>query len=206
MRRPSVSARTAAFGGVGFVAVAAAVGLVVAPDRLLALPVVSAVVDGLADVDPGQALLVVAAVVGLFVLWLVRSRGADPDDAFDRLVATPPESVSTGTVVAGRQFDDRFAAAGMSRDRWAESGARTQLRHTAVDVVALTEGTEEATRAVDRGTWTDDRLAAATLAGVDGPRPPLWARLRHWLDPETERERRLRRTLAALDARLEAER
>ncbi|SDM96729.1 hypothetical protein SAMN04487949_3012 [Halogranum gelatinilyticum] len=206
MRRPRVSARTAVFAGVGVAVVAVAVGLVVAPDRLLALPVLSAVVEALADVDPGQALLVVAAVVALFVLWLVRSRGSAPDDAFDRLVATPPESVSTGAVVAGRQFDDQFAAAGASRDRWAESGARTHLRHTAVDVVALTEGTEDATRAVDRGTWTDDRLAAATLAGVDGPRPPLWARLRHWLDPESERERRLRRTVAALEARLEADR
>jgi len=39
-------------------------------------------------------------------------------------------------------------------------------------------------------------LAAATLAD-DGPTHSLWSRLRLWLDPESERERRFDRTVRA---------
>jgi len=62
-----------------------------------------------------------------------------------------------------------------------------------------------ADRAVATGGWTDDRTAAAFLAGEGGPVPTLGSRLRLWLDPESERERRIRRTVAALDDFADAE-
>lgn len=207
MTRPRLAVRTAVFGGTGAVVTAIAVGLVVAPDRLLALPVVSTLADGAADADSQQVLLVVAAFVVLFTLWLARPRrDTGTVDVFEHLETAPPETVSTGAVLAGQRFDEQFETAVRPGRSWGDSPARAELRATAIDVVSLTEGREAATRAVDAGTWTEDSLAAATLAGPGGPRPSLWARLRHWLDPTAERERRIDRTLAALESRLEADR
>ncbi|MFC6974660.1 hypothetical protein ACFQL1_08155 [Halomicroarcula sp. GCM10025709] len=62
------------------------------------------------------------------------------------------------------------------------------------------DGERSAAReAVRSGTWTDDRIAAAVLS-PETPFP-VGARLRLWLDPERERERRLDRAVAAVERR-----
>jgi hypothetical protein len=58
---------------------------------------------------------------------------------------------------------------------------------------------ERAREAVAAGTWTDDPVAAAFLAGEGGPVPSLRARARLWLLPERERERRVERALRAIE-------
>jgi hypothetical protein len=201
MRLVSARTRTLVSGVLGLTAVAVAVAVVVAPDAVMRSPV-SSLVEAAAEADSEQVLLAVAAVVGLLALWAARSRTrADPDDAFATLTETPPETVAIeDDVVAGRRFDDQFADAIATRG-WYEGEVVSILRATAVDVVALTDAAD-AEEAVDDGTWTDDPLAAATLAGPDGPRPSFWARLRKWLDPAAERERRIRRTVAAIEAAL----
>ena len=63
-------------------------------------------------------------------------------------------------------------------------------------------GPDEASRAVDTGAWTDDRVAAAFLA-ADAAQAPTFTtgeRLVAWLLPQRTFERRLDRALAALDA------
>lgn len=194
----SARTRTLVSGALGLTAIAVAVAVVAVPDAVMRSPL-SSLVEAAAEVDSEQLLLAVAALVGLLVLWAARSRtGADPDDAFAALTDTPPETVAIeDDVVAGRRLDDQFADAIATRG-WYEGEVVSILRDTAVDVVALTNGAD-AEEAVDDGTWTDDLLAAATLAGPDGPQPSLWARLRKWLDPAAERERRIRRTVAAIE-------
>jgi hypothetical protein len=200
MSRPTVRRRTLVLGALGLLGTLVAAAFVVVPNFVSGSPL-SSVAEATADADSEQVLLAVAAVVALLTLWAARTRREPAaDDAFDDLTATPPETVVTDDdAVAGRRFDEQFEGAVVHGGWREEEEAVPTLRSTAVDVLSLTTTEEAARQAVEQGTWTDDPLAAAMLAGPDGPRPSIWARLRQWLDPAAERERRLRRTVCALE-------
>jgi len=96
----------------------------------------------------------------------------------------------------GIDSDDHSASdvSAMRRD------ARNRVRAIAVDVVADYEncGREAAARRIADGTWTDDRRAAAFLAGAD--HAPLGVRIRDWASGERF-ERWATRAVAEIEAR-----
>jgi hypothetical protein len=101
--------------------------------------------------------------------------------------------------VPGADFDAAVATGAGSSIRAASSReeVRERLRAAAVEAVVAAEGVDEAT-ATDRvaaGTWTDDRVAAALLAGE---RPPLRARVAALVARESRFERAARRTVTAV--------
>lgn len=59
---------------------------------------------------------------------------------------------------------------------------QSQLRRVAIDVLRESHGIakREARTALDDGTWTDSRRAAAFLGGNDAPRPTVATRIRDW--------------------------
>jgi hypothetical protein len=78
--------------------------------------------------------------------------------------------------------DDRNPPTGVRRSGIV-NGVRSDLKDTAVDVVADTASVDrvEAHRAVETGAWTDDHRAAAFLGDERAPPLPLWIRVADWL-------------------------
>lgn len=136
--------------------------------------------------------------VGGIIAWMVGFRSATAETIYDAAVESPPEDVTErrGTLAAA-QHETQVADA-QAGDPDAMDALVGRLRQTAVTIYAVSGGVtrDDAQLAVVAGTWTDDRIAAATLA-EDEPQP-LVARLRLWLDPEQERKRRIERTITAI--------
>jgi hypothetical protein len=77
------------------------------------------------------------------------------------------------------------------------------VAETAEETYATATGCDPATaeRAVATGEWTDDRVAAAFLAtDRDAPEFTLTERAAAWLGPQRTLERRLARTLDAIES------
>lgn len=197
-------------GVAGVVATGAAAVAVARPSLLLSAEPIATAVARAEEVDLETLLLATSAAVGAYVAWSSR-RGTDDRlisertaaaDRFERVLDEPPESVQADAVATtGGDLDAAFERAVAEGD---PALAEVRGRLTDLAVSTLSQGRrseEEASRAVARGEWTDDRTAAAFLSGSEGPVPSLLSRLRLWLDPETERERRIRRTLAAIRER-----
>ena len=200
--------RVAVFGTGGLLATAFGIGLLVRPELFLDVEPIAEAIATVAALDQTRLVLAASIVAVLYVALAARSRprtsvqGTDlsGDRRFARTVTSRPEAVTA---------DQRgLAAAGidLAVQRAVESGHRSQnfrstLGETAVSVYANTENTDDETAraAIERGVWTDDRVAAAFLAGDGGPTPTVWDRIRLWLVPERERERRIERTIAAIE-------
>ncbi|WP_135533945.1 DUF7269 family protein [Halostella pelagica] len=189
----------------GAVGVAAGVAFGFAPDLVpaaLRAPAESAV----GAVGDSRVSIAVAAVGLIAVLWTVRS-GGDTGGAGDSLVTMPPEEATTDTAVAGGGFDDAVEqvgdrSIGIGGPRGSEPAVR--LRSTATTVLARTRPDDADIEAmVATGTWTDDRVAAAFLGDERTPEWTFGERLRAWLAPERETERRARRTVDALQRELD---
>lgn len=184
------------FGLAGVVGTVVAAVLVVAPDTVAgALPTLRSVSELVRPVWVGA----LVALSALLAAWVV-GRPSRDGTTFDSAVSTPPETVSAPeTPLAGAALDATVDGA-VAEGEAAMATVVERLRATAVTAYALeAEVPREASRrAVTAGAWTDDDVAAALLA-PDLPQP-LLARLRLWLDPESERERRIRRAVAAVDA------
>jgi len=203
----------ATLGTAGVVALVLGGLAVVAPTFVTETEPFSSVVRTAADVGP-QTLFVLGSVAA--TLYLVASllhsrenRRITGDRSasvrFDRTLVDPPESVSAadGTLVGGA-FDAAIERA-IEGDERALERVRDRLQRLAVARVTRESGARDGTasadavrRAVAIGTWTDNRTAAAFCADARGPTASLGSRLRLWLDPETERERRVRQTVAAI--------
>ena len=191
--------------GLGAAALITGLGLAFAPEavpRALRDPARDAV-ESLGD----DLTAAVVALVGLAAaLWITRSSG-ERDAAAEPLTATPPEAATTETTVAGGGFDAAVERVG---DRDLSIGAidrpepAERLRDTARTVLSRTRpddaGVEEM---IATGAWTNDRVAAAFLGDERGPGWTFRERLRAWLTPERETERRAERTVAALSRELE---
>ncbi len=193
--------RVALLGTLGAVATLVALLAVVAPDLTASLGPLGALVARIRAGEPRGLLVVASAVAALALAWLARGAPAEgPPGPFDELAGRPPE---TATAARGRRtaaaLDGRIDAA-VAGDDGALAVVRDRLRRAAVDAHARRTDGDRATarRAVETGRWTDDPTAAAFLA--DERDHGAWARLRLWLDPAAERERRVRRTVAALSA------
>lgn len=205
--------RIAVFGLLGSLATVLAAGLLFVPELVLSIPPFGAVVTAAETVDVRQLLLAGSLLVGLYLTVAARSatsptREDDEPDAYDDATADPPEAVTTARQRQTAESLDSQIEAAIGGDEAASEVVRDRFRETVTAAYARSTGcsTDVARQAVDRGEWTDDRTAAALLAGEDGPSHSLWSRLSLWLDPETERRRRLNRTVSAARAFTEARR
>jgi hypothetical protein len=202
--------RIAVFGTLGAAATIVGAIFVLAPGLVLGIPPVRMAVSSVTT-GPKAVMTGAAAIVGLYVLAAARSRSATqvPADTaaeqrFDAAATNPPEAVTAdqrSLTGAGLDADVEFAIADGDRPLRA---VRDVLRDLAVD--AYTDDprrTDEARRAVETGAWTNDPHAAVFLAGEDGPTPSLLSRVRLWLSPERERERRIEATVRAIERRRE---
>jgi len=199
--------RVAVFGTLGALATVVGGLFVLAPDLLLGIrPVRSAVLS--LTTGPKAVMTAAAAIVGLYVLAAARSGSGTQvptdtaaEERFDAAATKPPEAVTAdrrSLTGAGLDADVAVAVADGGEPLRA---LRDLLRDLAVD--ASTDDprrTDEARRAVETGTWTDDPAAAAFLAGEDGPAPSLLSRVRLWLSPELERKRRIDAAMGAIEA------
>jgi len=189
--------RTVVFGTMGLLATAVAASLIFAPTA--AGESLVAVFGGVA---PTTALLAGSLVVGLcsvFAGWLGGLLGGGSPTAFDVAVDSPPEDV---TATEGRLFAADIDAAiddAVAGDDAAMDTVTERLAAAATTAYAIGAGVSQADarRAVRAGTWTDDAVAAALLSPTEPQ--SLLARLRLWLDPESERRRRIRRTVDAIE-------
>lgn len=192
--------RTAAVVGVattGLAALSVAALLAVVPDAVVErLPAVAVIAERVERVGGRTAVGVVGGTLVTLAWRFLGAGGAfSPDDRLDGPTTRLPERVDTDpTTIAGDGLDRAF-----DRTPVSEIGDRLRSRVVAVERLA---GADEATACerVSAGNWTEDRLAASVVSSELSV--PVSARLRAWLDPDTERRRRLRRTLDALDARL----
>lgn len=146
---------------------------------------------------------VVGAAVILVACWWAWS-GSQPSVS-SLLEGPPPEAGVTRTKRAvGREtgWSLDFAARAWYRCETNNSviEIRTHLQQGAVRALRASRGLEGrvAREAVRQGTWTDDPVAAAFLADERGQ--PVDERLRGAVDPGTAHHRRVRRTLAAIEA------
>lgn len=88
------------------------------------------------------------------------------------------------------------------RDDDATGEVRERLTDGAVRTLRAKRGLEPAAarEAVRSGTWTDDEVAAAFLAEADDVRQPAAERFRAAIDPGRAFDRRVRRTLTAIES------
>lgn len=205
MVRQSIDWRAAIPGAVGALVTILGLLLLLAPSVFYAGPLAILPAD-IAD-DPTALLFVTGVAATLYLAFAARSPSngvtADSraDQRFDDVLTHPPEAVTADRrLLAAAPIDGEVEAAIVLGGRPLQS-VRSLLVETALnaysDVTAVSE--ETARGAIEDGTWTDDRIAASFLAGPDGPRPSLVARLRLWVAPERERRRRIERTLTAIE-------
>lgn len=189
--------RSVVFGTAGLLATTVAVLLVFAPTVIG-----ESLVAVLGSVDPTTVLLAGSLIMGICAVlagWLGRWLDGGTSTTFDMAVDSPPEAV---TATESRLFaadidtaiDDAVAGDDAAMDTVTE-----RLAEAATTAYAIGTGVSRASarQAVRAGTWTDDAVAAALLSPTEPQ--SLLARLRLWLDPESERRRRIRRTVDAIE-------
>lgn len=129
------------------------------------------------------------------------ARGRDRPAVAPSFVAEDgPGRGQAPTVDEDLQRELRVVTDWIDDPQFAGQELRSRLREAAVRTVhrSGTATAEEAERAVERGTWTDDRVAAAFLGGEDAPGYPLRHRIRGWLRPDLAFETRFERTVDAV--------
>jgi len=200
--------RTALFGVLGTLATGFGVALLFVPDPLLALGPVEASVSVAEQMDTTIVGLLAGGVVVASLVVLSRTpAGPDQtetqssaDPRFEHASTIPPEQTTATTPVAAAGIDSDVQE-GVADGGDAYYETLVVLYETAVSAYAERAGVGlgDARAAVERGAWTDDPVAAVTLAGTDGPSPPLTMQIRLWLVPSRERTRRIERTMAAIE-------
>ena len=183
-------------------ALAAAGVLAVLTSGLLFLAPVEALARSTALSEDGARAFLFGLVGVGCLLWVVATPEAatDDDPAFPPVEARNEDDAST----VGGGFDRNLAASlsaaaeGLDGDE-----VRPDLRALAADAVAAAEGCtpREARKRVADGEWTDDRVAAAYLAGEGAT--SLARRLRSRLRPRKTKRRRVERTVRAIEALLD---
>lgn len=142
----------------------------------------------------------IAIAVG--ACWWLRARDRSSESTL--LEGVPPEAgVSRTETTVNRETRRTITDAAQGRYGCRANESATDVRRRlvegAVRVIVTKRGlaSDAAREAVRSGTWTEDPVAAAFLA--DGRRQPLGERLRAAVDPGAAYQRRVRRTLAAIE-------
>nr|WP_240148947.1 hypothetical protein [Halorubellus sp. JP-L1] len=171
-------------------------------------------------VEPWVVVLALSVTVFLYALyrfWRVDvesvERLVDADDG----AASPPDVVDGVDVDVdadrpGRGFDYALARtvaqleADPNADAWKADRVREDLESAVVAVLTGDGLTEDAvSEAVEAGTWTDDRVAAAFLGGRDAPGVSLWRRVYAWLYPARAFRRRVERVVDEIERQADAD-
>ena len=183
-------------------ALAAAGVLAVLTSGLLFLAPVEALARSTALSEDGARAFLFGLVGVGCLLWVAATpeAGTDDDPAFPPVEARNEDDAST----VGGGFDRNLAASlsaaaeGLDGDE-----VRPDLRALAADAVSAAEGCtrRKARQRVADGEWTDDRVAAAYLAGEGAP--SLGRRLRSRLRPRKTKRRRVERTVRAIETLLD---
>lgn len=198
--------RIAVFGTLGALATVFGALFVFVPTLVAPGGPLGPVAEPLAAAGPKAVMTAAATMVGLYLLVAARARSdvdgtnglSDAERRFDAARTDPPEAVTADQRVmtgAGIDADVQLAVTGGGRPL---RTVRDLLREQAAAAYADSQGAsdDEAVRAVEAGTWTDSREAAAFLGDESGPTASIPSRVRLWLAPERERRRRID---AALD-------
>ena len=160
--------------------------------------------DGTAGVAVVAGGILLAAAVGVWKGATATGRGdRDP-------LRRSPTAPSAGEQAVGGDFDDLVEAAvdaGPAADESPRSAVRSRLRTTAVATLAAVDRESEAVarERVATGVWTDDDVVGAFLGDERAADAPLRWRLYAWLRPDRALERRVERTIAALETYREAD-
>ncbi|RMB24178.1 DUF7269 family protein [Haloplanus aerogenes] len=150
-------------------------------------------------VDRGLALAFagsVAGVLGLLYAWLSEPDGETP------IGDGPNDTPGRPVTVAGAELSARYerAVENGGPDAGGDDPLRRRLRAVVVESHRHEQEDHDAAEAyVDRGEWTDDRYAAAFLTTTTAVDYPWYHRLYAWLYPGRAYERRVERTLAAVE-------
>lgn len=205
MRRPV----RGALGVVGVLATLLGVLSVLSPSVVAETEPLATLVGVVRGIDPRTLFVFGSAAVGLYVVvsaWrspVDRLVGGDREGAarFEQALADPPETVvASDRTLTGNDFDAAVERAAAGDER-AMDRVRDRLRGlAAARLVRAGRPDDSVGDAIASGEWTDDRTAAAFLSEDGGPVHSLRSRLRLWLDPKTERKRRVRRTVAAIES------
>lgn len=197
------------------VAVALTVSPAIVPSDIIAI------IDTIDETTSQRAVvIVVAGTISMFALWRVFWSGAA--DVDEELVPTTTgvesatgsansagtpngssESVDVSIVGEGFTNTVGFTLDGLERGRDPDSAdVVRKLRETLQDIeTAHGYDSEAVSEHIRSGDWTDDRIAAAFLASNGNVSVPRWRRIYAWLFPARSFERRLERTLDAIEAR-----
>lgn len=196
--------RTALFGTFGLLATGVGAGLLFAPGLVRELGPIDGAVTAVGTVETATVGLAASALALLAFFVAVRSQPtAEPvgghssvDSRFER-ATRPEQSITDKTPLAGSTLDADVEQA-VEHGGEAFRDVRAALYETATSVYAERADVpeSEAAAAVDRGVWTDDPVAARFLGQEQ---LPLAMRLRRWLVPVRERERRIERTVVAIE-------
>lgn len=141
-------------------------------------------------------------ILGLAAWWLWSARGSDVPEI--RRESPAASGAMRAPTPVGREADRTLEMAADARYSCKESRSardvRERLTASAVRVVRVKRGLAAgaARERVRTGEWTDDPVAAAFLA-ADRSQPPV-ERLRGAVDPGAAYHRRVRRTVAAIEA------
>lgn len=199
-----------AFGIVGVLATLLGVLSLGAPSFVTGTEPLATLVSAASAFEPRTLFVVGSAAVALYI---VSSVWTSPDDRlvagdrsaaerFEQVIADPPETVTAPhRTLTGRDFD-AFVERATAGDERATERVRDRLRRLALARLARdgpNQDRDAAEAALASGEWTSDRTAAAFLSGDGGPVPSLRSRIGLWLDPAAERERRISRTVAAIE-------
>jgi hypothetical protein len=201
--------RAHVLGGLGAVTTGLGLVLLLVPGLVRAVGPLDTLIEAVASADPKLLMFVAGLGVTGYVVSAVRSAPAPeeagsrsgPQRRFEAAGPSPPEEVTAQRrALAASTVDGSFEAA-IENGGTALHNARAHLVTAATDAYAVAAGQsrEVARKAVARGTWTEDSVAAMFLAEGDQPAPPTSARLSLWLTPRRERRRRIEATVAAIE-------
>lgn len=165
----------------GLICIGAAVVLTVRPET--GLP---AGLEGIGTVSTIAITLLLVIVFGLYGLLSFRASGMEEDELVPDPEPVPELVEDDETTVIGFDWDD-------------DEQARASLSRTVEEVLVSEHGytEDEAAGAVGNGSWTRDRVAAAFID--TGITYPVLERLRGWLEDEGTFDRRLERTVRAIE-------
>ena len=201
-------------GGLGVLTVAIVLLLLTRSSLFAGIAPVQTLVREAAGADVEMLVVWAASLLVGYAIWAGRSSTIrrlrswseaderDVEERFEATLETPPEVVTASRrAITNQKLDTKIEHA-IQGDRVALRRVRSELARVASMAVAHRDGIDHsaAETAVDQGEWTDEHLPAAFLASDGAETFTVFERLRLWLDPAAERERRIRATVDTIGA------
>lgn len=201
--------KTVLLGGLGTAVVLLTALLLLRSDLMLSLPQTRTLLQNVAETDQPKLVVALALLLLLYAVWsgrktTITETKSETDertvDPFSAAQQHPPEKVTASRRPITSENLDRRIHRAIHGDRTEMKTVRNELTQIAVQALKHRDGldTDAATTAIEQGTWTEEHLPAAFLASNGDEHFSLVDRLRLWLDPETERYRRIQQTVAAI--------